>query len=80
MKKLGADPGVPGYFGVWAPAKHRPRSSIRSPRKIAKTLEQPKIKEFLTAQTLIPVGNSPSEFAAFVANRVHAGEVFKAMG
>jgi tripartite-type tricarboxylate transporter receptor subunit TctC len=81
MKELGAEPGLPGYFGVWAPAKTPAAIVDTLVSEIAKTLEQPKIKEFLVAQTLIPVGNSPAEFAAFVANdRIHAREVFNSMG
>jgi tripartite-type tricarboxylate transporter receptor subunit TctC len=81
MQELGAEPGLPGYFGVWAPAKTPAAIVDTLASEIAKTLEQPKVKEFLVAQTLIPVGNSPAEFAAFVAkDRVHAGEVFKSMG
>ena len=81
MKELGAEPGLPSYFGVFAPAKTPAAIVDTLASEIAKTLEQPKVKEFLVAQTLIPVGNSPAEFAAFVAkDRVHTGEVFKEMG
>jgi tripartite-type tricarboxylate transporter receptor subunit TctC len=39
------------------------------------------MQEFLTAQTLVPVGNTPEEFAAFVkADREGAGRLFRAMG
>jgi tripartite-type tricarboxylate transporter receptor subunit TctC len=81
MKELGAEPGLPGYFGVWAPGKTPEPIVATLSSEIAKALEQPKIKEFLVAQTLIPVGNSPAEFAAFVKqDRENAGKVFKEMG
>lgn len=81
MRELGAEPGLPGYFGVWAPGKTPAPIVATLSSEIAKALQQPKIKEFLVAQTLIPVGNSPAEFAAFVKqDRENAGRVFKEMG
>jgi tripartite-type tricarboxylate transporter receptor subunit TctC len=81
MRELGAEPGLPSYFGVFAPGKTPPAIVETLSSEIAKALEQPKVKEFLVAQTLIPVGNSPAEFAAFVKkDRENAGEVFKSMG
>jgi tripartite-type tricarboxylate transporter receptor subunit TctC len=81
MQELGAEPGLPSYFGVFAPAKTPPAVVETLSAEIAKALEQPKVREFLQAQTLKPVGNSPAEFTAFVAkDRENAREVFKAMG
>ena len=81
MKELGAEPGLPSYFGAFAPAKTPAAIVDTLASEMAKTLQQSKVKEFLLAQTLIPVGNSPAEFATFLAkDRAHAGEVFKAMG
>jgi tripartite-type tricarboxylate transporter receptor subunit TctC len=80
MQELGAEPGLPSYFGVFAPAKTPTAIVDTISSEIAKALAQPKVKEFLTAQTLIPVGNSPAEFAAFVQkDRENAAKVFKAM-
>ncbi len=59
MKELGAEPGLPSYFGAFAPGKTPAAIVDTLASEIAKTLEQPKVKEFLAAQTLIPVGNSP---------------------
>ncbi len=81
MKELGAEPGLPSYFGVFAPAK-TPRPVIEKlAAEFAKALRTPKLQEFLKTQTLQPVGNSPAEFAEFVkADRANAQRVFKAMG
>jgi tripartite-type tricarboxylate transporter receptor subunit TctC len=81
MRELGAEPGLPSYFGVFAPAKPPPAIVGTLSAEIAKALKQPKVQEFLQAQTLIPVGNSPAEFAAFVQkDRENAREVFKSIG
>ena len=81
MKELGSEPGLPSYFGVFAPAKTPPAVVEKLAAEFAKALRTPKLQEFLKTQTLQPVGNSPAEFAAFVkADRANAQRVFKAMG
>ena len=81
LAQLGGDPGLPSYFGVFAPGKTPPALVERLSAEIAKALRTPKMQEFLKNQTLEPVGNSPAEFAAFVkADRANAQKVFKAMG
>ena len=81
MKELGAEPGLPSYFGVFAPAKTPQPVIEKLSAEFAKALRTPKIQDFLKAQTLQPVGNSPAEFAEFVkADRANAQRVFKAMG
>lgn len=80
MKELDADPGLPAYFGVFAPAKTPMPIVERWAAEFAKALQDPKVKEFLKAQGLHPVGNSPAEFAAFVkADRANAERAFKSM-
>ncbi len=81
MKQEGVEPGLPSYFGAFAPAKTPPPVLEKLAGEFAKALKQPKMQEFLNAQTLMSVGNSPSEFAAFVrADRANAQRVFRAMG
>jgi tripartite-type tricarboxylate transporter receptor subunit TctC len=81
MKELGAEPGLPSYFGMFAPAKTPAPVLEKLAAEFAKALRTPKLQEFLQTQTLQPVGNTPEEFAAFVkADRANAGRVFKSMG
>jgi tripartite-type tricarboxylate transporter receptor subunit TctC len=81
MKELGAEPGLPSYFGVFAPAATPPAVLEKLAAEFAKALRTPKIQDFLAAQTLRPVGNSPAEFAEFVkADRANAQRVFQSMG
>ncbi len=81
MKQEGVEPGLPSYFGIYAPA-HTPMAvQERLATEFAKALKQPKIQEFLKAQTLLGIGNSPNEFAAYVkADRANAQRAFQAMG
>jgi tripartite-type tricarboxylate transporter receptor subunit TctC len=46
MKELGAEPGLPGYFGVWAPAKTPPAIVNMLASEIAKALEQRRSRSF----------------------------------
>ena len=81
MKELGVEPGLPSYFGVYAPASTPAPVVERLAAEFAKVLQTPKVKEFLKAQTLQPVGNSPAEFAAFAkANRANAERTFRSRG
>lgn len=81
LAQLGGDPGLPSYFGVFAPGKTPKPVLDRLSAEFAKALRAPKMQEFLKNQTLEPVGNSPAEFAEFVrADRANAQKVFKAMG
>ena len=66
---------------MFAPAKTPQPVIEKLSAEFAKALRTPKIQDFLKAQTLQPVGNSPAEFAEFVkADRANAQRVFKAMG
>jgi len=81
MRELGAEPGLPSYFGVFAPA-HTPEPVLdKLAAEFARALRAPKVQEFLAAQTLQAVGSTPAEFAAFVqADRANAARVFDTMG
>ena len=81
MKELGVEPGLPSYFGVFAPGGTPAPVVEKLAAEFSKALRTPKVQEFLKTQTLEGVGNTPSEFAAFVkADRENARRVFKAMG
>jgi tripartite-type tricarboxylate transporter receptor subunit TctC len=81
MKDIGGEPATKTYFGMFAPGRTPKPVLDRLSSEFAKALKAPKIQEFLAAQTLVPVGNTPEEFAAFVkADREGAGKLFKEMG
>jgi tripartite-type tricarboxylate transporter receptor subunit TctC len=81
LKGEGVEPGLPSYFGVFAPANTPAPILDRLAAEFAKALAQPKVQEFLHAQVLEAVGSTPAEFAAFVkADRMNAERVFNAMG
>jgi tripartite-type tricarboxylate transporter receptor subunit TctC len=81
-----AEAGVPGYalsnwYGILAPAA-TPRASIaKLHTEIARILNLPDIKERLTNQGAILVGNTPEEFAAFLRVEIStAAKIVKAAG
>jgi tripartite-type tricarboxylate transporter receptor subunit TctC len=80
-EELGVEPGLPSYFGVYAPANTPAPVVERLAAEFAKALATPKVQEFLRVQTLQPIGNNPTEFATFMrADRANAERVFKSMG
>ncbi len=81
LQQEGAEPGLPSYFGIYAPARTPPAVLDRLASEFAKALRTPKIQDFLVTQTLVGVGNSPAEFAAYLkADRANSQRVFRAMG
>ena len=55
------------WFGLLAPAGTPPEVVNRLAQESAKALNAPALKERLLAQGAIPSGNTPAEFAAFIA-------------
>jgi tripartite-type tricarboxylate transporter receptor subunit TctC len=81
MKDVGGEPAAKTYWGVFAPARTPKPVVEKLSAEFAKALRTPKIDQYMTARTLVPVGNTPDEFAAFVkADRESAGRMFKQMG
>ena len=81
-----AEAGVPGYamsnwYGLLVPAA-TPRANVtKLSAEIARILNLPEIKERLTSQGAILVGNSPDEFAAFLRSEIAtAAKIVKASG
>jgi len=76
-----SDPGLNSYFAMFAPAKTPPPVVERLSAAFGKAVHSPGLKDFLTKQALVAVGNSPSEFAAFIReDRANAARIFKAVG
>jgi len=53
------------WTGYLAPARTTPAVIDRLHREVAKTVHLPDVKQRFDAEGAVPVGNSPSEFAAF---------------
>jgi tripartite-type tricarboxylate transporter receptor subunit TctC len=78
---VGADPGLTGYFGLFAPAGTPKPIIDRLNAEFSKTMNAPKVQEFFKASTLIWEPNTPEQFAAFAkADREAAAKVFKSIG
>jgi tripartite-type tricarboxylate transporter receptor subunit TctC len=77
----GGDPGLQGYFGLFAPAETPSSIVQRLNAEFAKALDTPQVQAFYKNSTLIAESNTPDEFAAFAkADREAAAKVFKSMG
>ena len=77
----GGDPGLQGYFGLFAPAETPSSIVQRLNAEFAKALDTPQVQAFYKNSTLIAEPNTPDEFAAFAkADREAAAKVFKSMG
>ncbi len=76
-----SDPGLNSYFSLYAPSKTPMPVVDRLSVEFAKAVHSPAMKDFLHKQALIPVGNTPTEFAAYIReDRVNAARIFKAIG
>jgi tripartite-type tricarboxylate transporter receptor subunit TctC len=77
----GADPGLQGYFGMWAPAGTPKPIVQRLNAEFTKAINTPQVQAFYENSTLVSVANTPDEFGAFAkADREAAAKVFKSIG
>jgi tripartite-type tricarboxylate transporter receptor subunit TctC len=77
----GGDPGLQGYFGLFAPGGTPQPIVQQLNTAFTKAIDTPQVQAFYKNATLIAEPNTPSEFAAFVrADREAAAKVFKSMG
>jgi tripartite-type tricarboxylate transporter receptor subunit TctC len=81
-----AESGVPGYeatqwYGVLVPAA-TPRDIVaKLNRELVKALRDPAVAEKLALEGADPVGDTPAEFAAFIASEIDLwGKVIRATG
>ena len=81
LGEVGADPGLSGYFGLFAP-HDTPKPIIeRLNAEFSKAMNAPKVQEFYKNSTLVWEPNTPEQFAAFAkADREAAAKVFKSIG
>lgn len=81
-----AESGFPGFevspwFGLLAPAGTPPEVIRKISEDCAKVLAMPDVKELLRAQGAEPVGNSPQQFAVYLASEIEKWrQVVKATG
>ena len=81
-----AEAGVPGYesgtwYGIAAPAGTPADIVVRINAEIVRTMKQPEIAAKLAEMGLVPVGNTPEQFASFIkVQREMAGKLVKQAG
>lgn len=72
---------APGGIGIWGPAGLSPAVAGRIQAALAAGLRQPEIAERLKSQGMIPIGNTPAEFAKEISEGVVINErLVKASG
>lgn len=77
----GGDPGLAGYFGLFAPAGTPKPIVAQLNAEFAKAIDTPQVQAFYKASTLIAEANTPDEFAAFAkGDRKAAAKIFKSIG
>jgi len=77
----GGDPGLQGYFGMWAPAGTPKPILQRLNAEFTKAMSTPQVQTFYKNSTLVVEPNTPDEFGAFAkADRDAAARVFKSIG
>jgi tripartite-type tricarboxylate transporter receptor subunit TctC len=77
----GGDPGLRGYFGMWAPAGIPKPVLQRLNAEFTKAIGTPQVQAFYKNSTLIAEPNTPDEFGVFAkADRDAAAKVFKSIG
>ena len=81
LGEYNSDPGLNSYFAMFAPAKTPTPVVERLAVEFSKAVHSERMKDLLKTQALIPVGNTPAEFAAFLKeDKVNAVRIFKAIG
>jgi tripartite-type tricarboxylate transporter receptor subunit TctC len=77
----GGDPDLPSYFGMFGPAGLPAPIVERWNKELTAALRDPNVLALMRSFTVDAVGNSPTEFAAFMkADRDNAGKVFRMLG
>jgi tripartite-type tricarboxylate transporter receptor subunit TctC len=58
------------WFGLFAPARVPVAIADRLQQAVAQVIKEPETRAKLEATNLVVVGNTPSEFAAFLAKEI----------
>jgi tripartite-type tricarboxylate transporter receptor subunit TctC len=81
LAEEGGDPGLAGYFAVFAPAGTPKPIVDKLNAEFAKAIKGPHALAYYKATTLVAEDNTPEQFAAFAkADRQAAARVFKSIG
>ena len=81
LAEEGANPGLQGWFGLFAPAMTPKPIVDRLNDEFAKSMRSPGVQEFLRTQTLDAIGGSAEDFIKFLkADGANAAKVFKTIG
>lgn len=81
LGEQGGDPGLQGYFGLFAPGGTPKPIVDRLNAEFAKAIATPQVQTFYKNSTLVAEPNTPDEFAAFAkTDRESAARVFKSIG
>jgi tripartite-type tricarboxylate transporter receptor subunit TctC len=76
-----ADPGLQGYFGLYAPGGTPKEIVDLLNKEFSKAVGAPEVQKLYKASTLVWEPNTPEQFAAFAkADREAAAKVFKSIG
>jgi tripartite-type tricarboxylate transporter receptor subunit TctC len=81
LEEESGDPGLQGYFGIWAPGG-TPKGIVQQLNtEFSKAINTTQVQTFYKASTLLEEANTPDEFAAFAkADREAAATIFKSIG
>jgi tripartite-type tricarboxylate transporter receptor subunit TctC len=81
LAEEGGDPGLPSYFGVFAPGATPPAELERLNAEFAKAIRAEAVQALYRLLTLDAVPSSVVQFAAFTrADRANAANVFRSVG
>ena len=81
LAEEGGDPGLPSYFGVFAPGRTPKPIVERLNEEFVKAARTPLVQKFYAERTMEPVLNSVADFTEFVkADRANAGRVLRSLG
>jgi tripartite-type tricarboxylate transporter receptor subunit TctC len=76
-----ADPGLQGYFGLYAPGGTPKEIVDLLNKEFSKAVDAPEVQKLYKASTLVWEPNTPEQFASFVkSDREAAAKVFKSIG
>ncbi len=70
LSELGVDLKISLWFGMMAPAGTPPEIIKRLQDEIAKVVAMPDVQKRLTTMSVIPVSNTPEEFAKIIATEI----------
>ena len=70
LSELGVDLKISLWFGMMAPAGTPPEIIKRLQDEIAKIVAMPDVQKRMTTMSVIPVSNTPDEFAKIIATEI----------